>query len=151
MPLANNIVSQFVIGNKRMHFVEVNFSGTYPAGGEPLSAIDMGLSLIDRVWVPDRSGFMFDYDHLTNRIRAFNPRAAIASTLAISAHSGADVSAHPSGTTAVASTAATMPAHTVTQPAAHTISGVAGVAAGAGAEVSGTFTLTGVLVIAVGN
>ena len=179
MALTFDIVSQFVIGNKRMHFVEVDFDSSYPTGGESLTAANMGLSLIDRVWVPDKSGYGFEYDYTNSKLKAYYPRATITSTLvarppqvthadtAVTAHTATAVSAHATGATTVTSDAASMAAHTVTQPGDHTvtqpsahatatctITGVAGVAAGAGAEVTSAADLsamTAVLVIAVGN
>lgn len=146
MPLNITIKSHDVIGNKRQTIAVVAFGSSYPVGGESLTARNLGLSVIDVLTADPKSGYLFEYDYVNSKLKVFHPRAAIANTLSVTT----PVLAHASGDTAVTSTAATMPSHAAT---ACTISGVAGVAAGAGAEVpDGTnlSALTDVRVVAIG-
>lgn len=91
------------------------FDSSYPTGGE---AISLPLNEVKGMFIENKSGYMFEYDRINKKVKAFHPRAAIANTLAASVDAGA---------TSVTSTAA--------NGAIITLSGVAGVAAGPGAEV----------------
>ena len=124
---------------------DVTMSGSYPTGGESLVAGNFGLTNIDYILPATASGYMFEYDHVNKKIKAIYPRAAIASTLAVST----PALAHTAGATAVTSSAATTPDHAA---AACTIAGVAGVAAGSGAEVANATNLSAITVrvIAIG-
>jgi len=125
----------------------ITFDSSYPTGGEPLTpAITGQFMTLLRMTFDQRGGYLFEFDRANKKVKVLHPRAAIASTLAVST----PALAHEAGATTVTSTAATMPSHAA---ASCTISGVAGVAAGAGAEVpNGTnlSALTGVSFIAVG-
>jgi|GEM_PF-3074840 len=134
MALGITIQRVSVFGNKRIVTADLTFSGTYPPGGEALGAALLGLSEIDLVLPSGKSGYILEYDYVNAKMKVLNPRAAISNTLA--------VSPHPTGSISVTSNAASM--------ADHTLSGVAGVAAGAGAEYSGSLSLSDVRIIAVG-
>ena len=116
--------------NEKVIISDITFDSSYATGGESLTPAQFGLVSIDLVLAETASGYMFQYDYTNSKLKAFYPRAAITDTLAISAHAA--------GATPVTSDAATM--------AAHTLSGVAGVAAGAGAEVTATTNLSSVVV-----
>jgi hypothetical protein len=172
MALSISIKGHNIVGNRRQTIASLAFDSSYPTGGESLTARQLALGVIESIEVSPKSGYLFDIDYTNSKIKVFYPRAAITNTLAVAdhaalTHSGVTATtpalAHASGGTTVTSSAATMPDHeaaacTVTQPAdhaaqTHTITGVAGVAAGAGAEVTdGTdlSALTDVRIIAMG-
>ncbi|MHB9144724.1 MAG: hypothetical protein ACYC5Y_05235 [Symbiobacteriia bacterium] len=133
-------------GNGYLVVADVQMDNAYPTGGEPVTAQQFGLTVLDFVLPSPASGYLAEYDHTNNKLKAFNPRAAIASTLAVTT----PALAHAAGATAVTSTAATVPDHAA--GAACAIAGVAGVAAGPGAEVANGADLSAVTfrVIALG-
>lgn len=136
MALTVSVKKRFKFGNGFGIVADLTFGNPYTTGGgDTLLPSILGLSSIDFVLPATASGYIFEYDHANSKLKAIYPRAAITDTLAVSAHA--------SGATAVTSSAATM--------AAHTLTGVAGVAAGAGAEV-GAVDLSAVTVriVAIG-
>ena len=146
MSLGIAIKGHNIVGNVRQTIAAVNFGTSYPTGGEPLSARNLALGVIDNLQVFPKNGYMFEYDYTNSKLKAYYPRAAITNTLAVST----PVLAHASGATAVTSSAATVPNHTA---AACTITGVAGIAAGVGTEVPNTTdlsALTNVRIVAMG-
>lgn len=129
-----------------MIVADITLDSSYAAGGEAVTAQQFGLNVLDFVLPSPASGYIFEFDHTNSKLKAFNPRAAIASTLAVTT----PALAHAAGATAVTSSAATVPDHAA--GSACTITGVAGVAAGPGAEVADTTNLSAVTVrvIAIG-
>ena len=138
---------RFKYGNGFSTVCDVAMSNSYPAGGEPIKPAELGLGRVDFVLPSPAAGYLFEFDHTNSKLKAFNPRAAIASTLAVAT----PALAHAAGATAVTSSAATTPDHAA--GASCTITGVAGVAAGAGAEVANATNLSAVTVrvIAIGT
>ena len=146
MSLGIAIKGHSIVGNVRQTIATVNFGTSYPTGGEPLSARNLALGVVDNLQVFPKNGYMFEYDYTNSKLKAYYPRAAITSTLAVST----PVLAHASGSVAVTSSAATVPNHAAT---ACTITGAAGIAAGVGAEVPNTTdlsALTNVRIVAMG-
>lgn len=146
MPASVIVKKKFKFGNGFGVVADVTLDSSYPTGGEALTPQQFGLSVLDFVLPSPAAGYIFEFDHTNNKLKTFNPRAAIANTLAVAT----PALAHAAGATAVTSTAATTPDHAA--GAACTITGVAGVAAGAGAEVPDTTNLSAVTVrvIAIG-
>ncbi len=133
-------------GNIKLLTGSIAFDNSYPTGGEAMDLSKFFKNLLG-VFFETKSGYIFEYDYTNKKVKALYPRAAITSTLAVAT----PALAHTAGGTAVTSTAATMPDHAA--GAACTITGVAGVAAGAGAEVPDTTdlsALTGVRFLAWG-
>lgn len=126
MALTVSVVKQIRTGNLRGTIADVTFDSSYPTGGELLAPELLGLHSLDFFEVDANPGYTFKYDYTNKKILVYFPRGAISSTLAVSAHA--------SGATPVTSDGATM--------AAHTLTGVAGVAAGAGQEVTNTTNLS---------
>jgi len=146
MSLGITIKGHNIVGNIRQTIATINFDSSYPTGGEPLSARNLALGVVDNLQVFPKNGYIFEYDYTNSKLKAYHPRAAITNTLAVST----PVLAHASGATAVTSSAATVPNHTA---AACTITGVAGIAAGVGTEVPNTTdlsALTNVRIVAMG-
>lgn len=133
-------------GNGYLVVADLQMDNAYPTGGEPVAAQQLGLTVLDFVLPSPASGYLAEFDHVNNKLKAFNPRAAIASTLAVTT----PALTHAAGATAVTSTAATVPDHAA--GAACAVAGVAGVAAGPGAEVANGTDLSAVKfrVIALG-
>lgn len=61
-----------VFGDRKVTVTDVTFDGSYPTGGEPLSASALGLSSVAFV-LPDGSadGFVFEYDYANETLKAF--------------------------------------------------------------------------------
>lgn len=146
MPASVAIKKKFKFGNGFGVVADVTLGNSYPTGGEALTAQQFGLSVLDFVLPSPAAGYIFEFNHSASKLKAFNPRAAIANTLAVAT----PALPHASGATAVTSSAATVPDHAA--GAACTITGVAGVAAGPGAEVANATDLSAVTVrvIAIG-
>ena len=127
---------RFKFGNGFGTVCDVAMSNSYPTGGEPITPAELGLGRVDFVLPSTAASYMFEFDHTNSKLKAIHPRAAIANTLAASVNAGA---------TTVTSTAA--------NGAIVALSGVAGVAAGAGAEVANATNLSAVTVrvIAIGT
>lgn len=133
-------------GNGYQIVSDVVLDNSYPTGGEAITAQQFGLTVLEFVLPSPSGGYLFEFDHTNSKLKAFNPRAAIANTLAVTT----PALSHAAGATAVTSSAATVPDHAA--GAACTVTGVAGVAAGPGAEVANATDLSAVTVrvIAIG-
>lgn len=126
------------VGTAFLVVADIQMDNAYPTGGEAVEAARFGLAVLDFVLPSPAGGYLAEFDHTNNKLRAFNPRAAIASTLGVTT----PALAHAAGATAVTSTAATMPDHAA--GAACIVTGVAGVAAGPGEEVANGTDLSAV-------
>ena len=126
MALTIAITSKAIEGNQMVRRGTIAFDSSYPTGGEAFVYNDFDLRRLTLLALEIKSGYMFEPDYTNKKIKVFNPRAAITDSLAISGHAA--------GSTSVTSSSATMPAHT--------LSGVAGVSAGAGAEVANATDLS---------
>lgn len=73
MALTVTIKSTDVFGNKRCHIVELAFDTSYPTGGEPLTANDCGMSVIDFALFEPSGGYTFEYDHTNSLLIAYVP------------------------------------------------------------------------------
>lgn len=62
-----------VIGNRDCVIVDVTFDSAYPAGGESLTAADLGLNKIEYVsdGVTD-TGYVTRYNYSTSKLQAFD-------------------------------------------------------------------------------
>jgi hypothetical protein len=146
LPAVVTVKKRGKFGNGFVVVADVAFDASYPTGGEALTAQQFGLAVLDFVLPSPAAGYIFEFNHIASKLKAFNPRAAIANTLAVAT----PALAHAAGATTVTSTAATIPDHAA--GVACTVTGVAGVAAGPGAEVADTTNLSAVTVrvVAIG-
>lgn len=117
----------FKLGNGYANAFDITFDSSYPTGGEPLSAAQLGLTNVSLVLAETASGYLFQYDYTNAKLKAFYPRAAVTGTLAATVDTGE---------TPVTSSAA--------NGAVISLTGNPAVAAGAGAEVTNATNLSAV-------
>jgi hypothetical protein len=146
MALTVVIKKRFKFGNGFGVVADVTFGNPYTTGGgDTLLPVKLGLNNIDFVLPATAAGYLFEYDHANQKLKAMHPRAAITGTLAVAT----PALAHDTGATPVTASAASMPDHAA--GGACTLSGVAAVAAGAGAEAGAIdMHLITVRIIAIG-
>lgn len=60
-----------VHGNMRRNVLDVAFDTSYPDGGEPLTARQLGLASVQDVHVQPQLGYHFNYDRTNSTLRAF--------------------------------------------------------------------------------
>lgn len=65
--------SPVVGGTRRLGDVikDVTFDSSYPTGGEPLVAADLGLTSILRLIASPAAGYVFSYDHTNGKLIAY--------------------------------------------------------------------------------
>lgn len=64
-----------VVGNKRLTVTNVTFDSSYPTGGEPVTAADFGLSVLDLVLIQPPSGFLVEFDSTNSKLVVRNSTA----------------------------------------------------------------------------
>jgi hypothetical protein len=52
---------------------DVTFDSSYPTNGEPLAPALLGLSHLDFVLPSPAAGYIFEFDHAANKLKAFTP------------------------------------------------------------------------------
>lgn len=63
--------SNFVIGDRRAVIADVDFDSSYPTGGEPLTAVNLGFtSRADLVIAEPAAGYTFEFDHTNSKLIA---------------------------------------------------------------------------------
>lgn len=62
--------SQHSVGDLRAVIADVAFDSSYPTGGEPLTAANLGLNTLEFVLVEPAGGYAFEYDHANAKIIA---------------------------------------------------------------------------------
>lgn len=60
------------LGNAFMNVCDVAM-GTYPTNGEAISAAKLGLGAVDFVLPSPAAGYVFEFDHINMKLKAFNP------------------------------------------------------------------------------
>lgn len=71
MALTVSIRRRNVIGNRRETIADVTFDNSYPAGGESLTAADLGLAVLDHVEAPvSTGGYVTAYDYANSKLLA---------------------------------------------------------------------------------
>ena len=60
-----------VLGTVRFVIVEVDFDGSYPTGGEALTAATLGLTEVVHVIPTAKAGFVFEYDYTNSKLLAY--------------------------------------------------------------------------------
>ena len=59
------------VTNRSMMLCELNLSGTYPAGGEPLAPNKVGLGGFDFVSISAKDGYVLEYDADSRTVKVF--------------------------------------------------------------------------------
>lgn len=59
------------VGNERTSTGTLAFDSSYPAGGEALSAANIGLGLIDKIEIESKSGYVFSYDYDNGKVMVY--------------------------------------------------------------------------------
>jgi len=75
MSLGIAIKGHNIVGNVRQTIAAVNFGTSYPTGGEPLSARNLALGVVDNLQVFPKNGYMFEYDYTNSKLKAYYPTA----------------------------------------------------------------------------
>ena len=83
MALTVTLKDLTVVGNKKLSVFTIGFDSSYPTGGEPLSARNLGLSAIDFIMVEPAGGLLFEYDHANAKLMAMTPTVAHNHTITI--------------------------------------------------------------------
>ena len=72
MALAVTQVESGVMGDLRYNVCDVTFSGTYPTGGESLTAAHLNMSqAVYLVLAEPQDGYLFLYDHTNSLLMAY--------------------------------------------------------------------------------
>jgi hypothetical protein len=58
-------------GNKRTSHGTLTFDSSYPTGGEPLTAANVGLGVIESIQFNPVSGYTFEYDHANEKVLVY--------------------------------------------------------------------------------
>ena len=166
MSLGIAIKGHNIVGNVRQTIATIDFDSSYPTGGEPLSARNLALGVVDNLQVFPKNGYIFEYDYTNSKLKAYYPTAAHGHNTSVGATAivaGADntiiknaagdgievAGTGTSFTVATSSLSAGTPSGTVSAPA---FTGTA-VGAQAGTEVPNTTdlsALTNVRIVAMG-
>lgn len=86
---------KFKFGNGFGVVADVAMDSSYPTGGEALTAQQFGLSVLNFVLPSPAAGYLFEFDHTNNKLKAFTPTGShthklrTGSTAAADATSGA--------------------------------------------------------------
>jgi hypothetical protein len=150
MGLTVTMKTSDIFGNKRVITATLAFDASYPTGGEPLAAVDLGLSAIDFLFAECSNGYLFDYDHANAKMVVRNSVGTHTHDIAIGASGvvqGANNSIVWKDATHI-ETSGTGAAATITTAAAGSF------AVGPGSEVGNTVSLaslTEVRIFAIGS
>lgn len=60
-------------GSCKVGVFDVDFDSSYPAGGESLTAANLGFNTVDLVICAPKSGFSFDYDYTNSKLKVLCP------------------------------------------------------------------------------
>ena len=85
MSLGIAIKGHSIVGNVRQTIAAVNFGTSYPTGGEPLSARNFALGVVDNLQVFPKNGYMFEYDYTNSKLKAYYPTKGITPAGTVSA------------------------------------------------------------------
>lgn len=71
MVLTITNVKKGIAGDLKYSILTVDFDASYPTGGEPLTAADLGMTVAHRVEAQSTSGYVFEYDHANAKLLAY--------------------------------------------------------------------------------
>lgn len=95
MAASVTIKKRFKFGNGFGVVADVAFDSTYPTNGEAVTAQQFGLTALDFVLPSPAAGYIFEFDHVNSKLKAFTPTGShthkftTGSTAAADAASGA--------------------------------------------------------------
>lgn len=69
-------ITHGIFGSKKIAFCDIAFDSSYPTGGEGLTPGNVGLERIEFTIIPNKSGYMFEYDYTNKKLKALTPRSA---------------------------------------------------------------------------
>ncbi|WP_457556326.1 hypothetical protein [Candidatus Pyrohabitans sp.] len=79
MAVSVSVKKTNIFGTMKVVIAEIAFDTSYPAGGEPLTASDLGLTKIDHISIEPKSGYIFEYDYANSKVKAYYADYAAAS------------------------------------------------------------------------
>lgn len=106
MALTLSNIEKDVWGKQDIRTFDVAFDGSYPTGGELLTAADLGMCSITHLAATTKSGFVFEYDYSGSKLKALYPTAN--QGVAASAANQPDVTGGAATASAVDSTTPTV-------------------------------------------
>lgn len=65
-------------GNRRKTYGTIAFDSSYPTGGEPITAANVGLGVLDDLQVHPTAGFVFEWNKTTGKILVYVEEAVAA-------------------------------------------------------------------------
>lgn len=71
MSLTIATIQKGIAGDCFDDVVTVTFDNSYPTGGEPLTAADIGRTRILHVDASPAGGFIYEYDHTNSKLKAY--------------------------------------------------------------------------------
>ena len=129
MSLGIAIKGHNIVGNVRQTIATIDFDSSYPTGGEPLSARNLALGVVDNLQVFPKNGYIFEYDYTNSKLKAYHPTRGItpAGTNAAPTFTGSALATHGHNTSVGATAIVAGADNTIIKNAA-----------GDGIEVAGT-------------
>lgn len=85
MALTFKLVRNSVQGNVRVNYYDVMFDNSYPTGGLPLKASDLGLSRIFSIDAGPTGGRSFPYNATTQKLQAYASTTEVSNATDLSA------------------------------------------------------------------
>lgn len=65
-------------GSKRAVVATIAFDSSYDAGGESLTAANLGLGVLDHVTIEPKGGYVFEYDYTNSKVIVYVEEAVAA-------------------------------------------------------------------------
>lgn len=70
-------------GNLRIVAGTIDFDSSYPTGGEPLTAANIGLGSIQMILFQQTKGIVYEYDFTNNKVLAYVPGVTVGAAGAV--------------------------------------------------------------------
>ncbi len=64
---------RFSFGNGYGTICDVTLGSSYPTGGEPITAQQLGITALNFVLPSPAAGYVFEFDHVNKKLKAFTP------------------------------------------------------------------------------
>ena len=68
MAITTTVTNKAVVGRRREIDGTLTFDDSYPTGGEPFTASDIGLTTIDRLDIAPQDGYVFEWDATNEKV-----------------------------------------------------------------------------------
>lgn len=78
MALTISNLKRIKLGNAYAVTADITFDKSYDAGGEPLTARNIGLNVLTMLMCEPQGGYTFEYDHTNKKVKAMVPISAAA-------------------------------------------------------------------------